>query len=56
MAKISRRIGRSFGLYRKINPEQAIINHMASECDYDEIDRLTPENVHPAYDGLTVEF
>lgn len=40
----------------KINPEQAIINHMASECDYDEIDRLTPENVHPAYDGLTVEF
>jgi len=38
----------------KINPEQAIINHMASECDYDAVDRQTPDNVTPAYDNMTV--
>lgn len=40
----------------KINPEKVIINHMTNECDYDEIDRLTPENVRPAYDNMIIEF
>ncbi len=40
----------------RINPEQAIINHMAAECDYDEINGLTPEFVTPAYDNMTVEL
>lgn len=37
-----------------INPEQVIINHMATECDYNAINEQTPEFVHPAYDGLSV--
>lgn len=40
----------------KINPERAIINHMASECDYQTIDAVTPENVSPAYDNMIIEF
>lgn len=40
----------------KIRPEKAVINHMASECDYDEINEATAENVAPAYDGMTIEF
>lgn len=40
----------------KIRPEKAVINHMASECDYDEINEATTENVVPAYDGMTIEF
>ncbi len=40
----------------KIRPEKAVINHMASECDYDEINEATAENVVPAYDGMTIEF
>lgn len=41
---------------KKINPQQVVINHMATECDYDEINGRTPDFVHPAYDGMTVEF
>ena len=37
-------------------PCKAVINHMASECDYDNVNNLTPENVYPAYDNMVVEF
>lgn len=40
----------------KIGAERVIINHMASECDFDEINSATPENVSPAFDNLSVEF
>lgn len=39
-----------------INPRKTIINHMAVECDYDNVNKLTPDNVYPAYDNMTVEF
>lgn len=40
----------------QIKPERAIISHMAVECDYAEIDRLTPSYVTPAFDNMTLEF
>lgn len=40
----------------KINPERAVINHMATECDYDEINQRTPDFVSPAYDGMIIEL
>ncbi len=40
----------------KINPERAIINHMASEADYDEVNSLTPDYVTPAYDNMIIEL
>ncbi|MBR1915517.1 MAG: MBL fold metallo-hydrolase [Alphaproteobacteria bacterium] len=39
-----------------IGPELAVINHMAVECDYDEVNSLTPSNVVPAYDNMVIEF
>ena len=39
-----------------MKPCKTVINHMASECDYDEVNNLTPENVFPAYDNMVVEF
>lgn len=39
-----------------INPRKTVINHMAVECDYDNINNLTPDNVYPAYDNMTIEF
>ena len=39
-----------------INPRKTIVNHMAVECDYDNVNKLTPDNVYPAYDNMTVEF
>ena len=47
---------------REIKPKRLIINHMAVECDYDEVKRaceaahLSDVLAEPAYDGLTVEF
>lgn len=40
----------------KINPEQAIINHMATECDYEAIKALLPAHAIPAYDNMVIEF
>lgn len=40
----------------KINPERAVINHMATECDYDKINQRTPDFVSPAYDGMVIEL
>ncbi len=39
-----------------IEPCKMVINHMAVECDYDNVNNLTPENVLPAYDNMVVEF
>ncbi len=41
---------------RRVNPKRAIINHMAIECDYDEINKQTPDNVEPAFDGMELVF
>lgn len=44
------------GYVQQINPRLAVLNHMAVECDYDEINRLTPGNVVPAYDNMELAF
>lgn len=49
LEEIMRDIGR-------ICPERAVINHMAIECDYDEINKQTPDNVKPAFDGMELVF
>ena len=38
----------------RINPEKAVINHMATECDYNQVMLETPENVVPAYDNMKI--
>jgi phosphoribosyl 1,2-cyclic phosphate phosphodiesterase len=43
-------------LINKINPEKAIINHMAIENDYDFINKNTDERTIPAYDGMVIEL
>ncbi|MDR1694339.1 MAG: MBL fold metallo-hydrolase [Lactobacillaceae bacterium] len=40
----------------KVNAKRVIINHMAGECDYDDINKRTPDNVEPAYDNMIIEF
>lgn len=41
---------------RIIAPKQTILTHMSPYCDYENIESLTPDNVHPAYDNLTIEL
>lgn len=40
----------------QLKPEKVVLNHMASECDYDYVNAHTPENTVPAYDNLKVEW
>ena len=39
-----------------IKPERTILNHMAAECDYDEINESTPSSVFAAFDNMVVEY
>ena len=36
--------------------EHTVLTHMASECDYNEISKLTPDNVEPAYDNMIIKL
>lgn len=38
----------------RVKPKQAILTHMAHEIDYDEMLRIAPKNVIPAYDGMVI--
>ena len=40
---------------KKLDCKQAVINHMAAECDYDEVRKSVPENVMPAYDNMVIK-
>ena len=40
---------------KRLGCKQAVINHMAAECDYDEVNKVTPENVLPAYDNMMIK-
>ena len=40
----------------RIAPERAVLNHLGTKCDYDEISRLTPQNVEPSFDNMKIEL
>lgn len=40
----------------KVKPELAILTHMSHDIEYNEIKKLLPSNVVPAYDGMIIEF
>ena len=37
-------------------PREAVLTNLHIDLDYAETDRVTPENVRPAYDGLTIDI
>lgn len=41
---------------RKIEAKHVVLTHMATECDYDEVMNLTPENMEPAFDNMMIEL
>ena len=40
---------------KKLNAKRVILTHMHIALDYDEVTKYTPDNVEPAYQGLTFE-
>lgn len=41
---------------RQIGPKKVYFTHLGPYCDYDEVMQKTPQNIEPAYDGLTIEL
>jgi phosphoribosyl 1,2-cyclic phosphate phosphodiesterase len=41
---------------KRVRPRKAYLTHMNQTVDYDEISRLLPPGVEPAYDGLVIEL
>ncbi len=40
----------------RANPPRALLTNMHVDLDYAELDAMTPEHVHPAHDGLVLEY
>lgn len=41
-------------LIEKYKPKKAYFTHMCHEISYEDLSRITPENISPAFDGLTI--
>ncbi len=40
----------------QIKAKRVILTHMATECDYDKVMNLTPDNMEPAYDNMMIKL
>jgi len=43
-------------IVRDLRPARTYFTHMTHDLDYETLERETPDNVHPAYDGLTLQI
>jgi phosphoribosyl 1,2-cyclic phosphate phosphodiesterase len=49
-------LGQSLEWIERLEPRNAILTHMHIPLDHDAVERATPDHVHPAHDGMAVEF
>lgn len=50
-------IPEALALIEKVRPRRAYLTHFCHEAGlHEEIEKRTPDHVHPAYDGLTIEI
>jgi len=40
----------------RVKPKRAILTHLGINIDFDELAAATPQNVEPAFDGMTVDL
>lgn len=40
----------------RLGPERAVLTHMNHQADYEELCRVLPDGVEPAYDGMVLEI
>jgi phosphoribosyl 1,2-cyclic phosphate phosphodiesterase len=43
-------------IVKKINPKKTILTNMHNDLDYNKLLKILPNNIIPAYDGLTFKF
>ena len=39
-----------------IKPKRVFFTHLGPECDFDEVENITPSFIHPAYDNMLIEL
>lgn len=49
-------VGQALRWIERLKPKRAILTHLHVDLDYEELKRRLPENVTPAYDGMTIDF
>ncbi len=49
-------LDRAFEWINQLKPRQTYFTHLCEDWDYDEMCRLLPENIYPAYDGLEINI
>jgi phosphoribosyl 1,2-cyclic phosphate phosphodiesterase len=49
-------LARALEWIARARPRQAVLTNMHIDLDYAEVAAETPENVHPAYDGMTLHL
>ena len=47
-------LDKSLEMIKKFSPKKAILTNLHTDIDYNEIKKMLPKNVIPAYDGLSV--
>ena len=45
-----------FKLINKFKPKKSILTNLHSDLDYDDLKKLLPKNITPAYDGLEIKL
>ncbi len=40
---------------KRVQPERAVLTHLGTDMDYEELAARLPQGVEPAYDGLVLE-
>ncbi len=49
-------LDKTLSLIERVKPRKAALTHMGHDIDYDEIMRMLPSNVEPAYDGMVIKI
>lgn len=49
-------LAEALGWIEHLKPKRAVLTNLHTDLDYETLRRSVPENVQPAYDGLTLDF
>ena len=45
---------KSLEIIKRFSPKKAILTNLHTDIDYNQINKILPKNIVPAYDGLSV--
>ena len=49
-------LARTLGWIERAEPSRAVLTHMSQDMIWEEVDRLTPDHVTPAWDGMEIDL